>query len=153
MAMGYDDTFAGAGGANNMRLDGVGTMNSYDMGIPDDNVGFSSHLDVPGGDYLIDSTRRLHVSPQPTFPTPGNNGASSSHSVVAQSKSSSTSRGFEQGSNRSRERSVRKASMQASEGMSAYLQGQKEVDKEFGDKSSEEDSQVSEFQDSEDEFI
>lgn len=153
MAMDYGATFAGASGANVMHLDGVGTMNGYDMGIPDDNVDFSSLLEVPADAYLIDSTRRIYVSPQPTFPTPGNNGASSSHSFVAQSKSSSTSRGFEQGSSRSRERSVRKASIQASEGMSAYLRDQKEEDKEFGYRSSEEDSQVSEFQGSEDEFI
>lgn len=151
--MGYDDTFVGAGGVRDLHLGGVSTMNSYDIGIPDDsssNMDFSSHFSMTTGDYLTERARNLHVSPQPTFPTSSSNGV---RSFVTQSKSSSVGRGFGQGSSKSRERSVRKASMQASEDMSAYLQGQKEVDREFGEKSSEEDSQVSEFQASEEEFI
>lgn len=124
-------------------------------------VGFNmppSHgmtMGMSGYDPLATSGSHWYPSPQPGIAEPhnamklnGNHKGMPARGTYSSAVSSEASGGQD-----SRARSARKASQQASEGMNAWLQQQKVEDKANGEKTSDEDSQASEFHESDGDYI
>lgn len=172
-ASGYDASFDSAGfmdgnnddimSFNNFVGNGIASGSGIDlnngmgmgmgMGIPmNGHQGFNGHnihfnngngVGVLAQEQITNNTSRLQLS----SPQQARNGlAPSARQSVAPSEISLTNSDI-------RPRSSRQASQQASNNMTTWLEHEKEIDHANGEKSSEEDSQASEFQGSEDDYV
>ncbi|KAF2012641.1 hypothetical protein BU24DRAFT_453012 [Aaosphaeria arxii CBS 175.79] len=165
----FDASFVGNSAVNFAMLPDQGSFNMAAMGAANDmNMSFDGigHIDQnmlnqPGMDFsgmnfdfsmpMNNADQQLNPNPRqprpkyelPTFPMASTNSLQVpeqrfQHQDVMEAPSSPPSQ---------RARSARSASKAANEHMTQWIQDQKEQNHEYGEKSSEEDSQASEFED------